>query len=110
MRSLFFFTLIFYCFSVTAQRCDQFPADCPVDVEEEQDTNCCLNNFIIPQEIRMQNKLRQETNEVMEALAKLNKWQVYEYTEEAGSGIGIDGNTRPLEFSLTPPHSYTISF
>lgn len=106
---LFFFLSFSLHSTLHAQQCDKFPADCPVNVETEQDSDCCLNNFIISQEIIMQNGLRKQMTEMMEAAAKTRKWQVYQYTESTDTGIG-NGNAKPLLYPFRGPHSFSISF
>ncbi|HEY2722277.1 MAG TPA: hypothetical protein VGI82_11160 [Chitinophagaceae bacterium] len=91
-------------------QCSYFPADCPEsgDIEAAQDSNACINNLIVSQEITMQNDLRSQFISMMDEIAKNKGWEVYEYTESAGSGVGANGV--PTPFSLRHPHQFTISF
>src|SRR5215471_9836350 len=95
-----------------AQTCQQFPADCPEtgNIEATQDSSACISNWIAPQEITMQNRLRKFTTEMMEGIAAKNNWQVYELNEMSGTGQAIDGNTKLLPDALRPPYEYSISF
>lgn len=92
-----------------AQGCEQFPADCPDNgMESAQDSDVRIHNMILPQEISMQNKLREEFTAMMNDISNKTKWRVYQFLEEAGSGI-MSGNA-PLSFAFRRPYQCGFSF
>lgn len=92
-----------------AQSCDNFPADCPDNgLESAQDSDVCINNMILPQEISMQHRLRDKLTALMNDISKRNKWQVYAFLEEAGSGIMV--NDKPLPYAYRRPYQCGFSF
>jgi len=112
MKQLLVFISVLIQFSVRAQTCQQFPADCPEtgNIEATQDSAACISNWISPQEIAMQSVLRRFITNMMENIAAKNKWQVYQLNEMYGAGQAIDGNTKLLPDALRPPYQYSISF
>lgn len=112
MKRLILFIGVLIQFGLQAQTCDKFPADCPEtgNIEATQDSMVCIGNWVAPQEITMQNRLRKFISEMMEGIAAKNGWQVYELSESPGSGKAIEGNTKLLPNSLRPPYEYSISF
>ncbi|MDP4262174.1 MAG: hypothetical protein Q8941_06550 [Bacteroidota bacterium] len=93
---------------IQAQPCETFPADCPGNIEDARDSNTCINNFILPQEITMQNKLREQVSVLMNEAGKKTNWPVYEFAEAPGSGI-LSGTTA-LPYPLRHPYQWQISF
>ena len=99
----------FFIIRASGQSCDKFPADCPDNgIESAQDSDVCITNMILPQEISMQIKVRQQVTALMNDISKKNKWPVYEFLEEAGAGI-MQGD-KPLPYALRRPYQCGISF
>ncbi len=95
-----------------AQECAYFPADCPRDFSPMLDSLHCIGDFIVPQEITMQNRLRELTGGMMQKIADAKKWEMYEY-DETGYGDFINPFTSPayaVPFPNRKPHQYIISF
>ncbi len=97
-----------------AQSCSYFPSDCPLDVSPMKDSQSCIGNFIVPQEITMQNTIRNLVTDEMDRIAESKKWEVYEYNESA-FGVFVrpaNGNEKayPLPFNLRAPHKYILSY
>jgi hypothetical protein len=99
-------------FTIQAQPCQQYPADCPDlgSIEAASDKQGCLNNLMIIEEINLQDKLRELIIAMMQQVAKSNNWQVYEYSETSGDGIAISGTSNPLPYQFRGPHAYIMSF
>src|SRR3982751_6455650 len=105
MKSFYFFLLFFgLLFKCEAQKCAEFPADCPdyPKLATEEDSLGYLNNLIIPQEITMMKKIRQILSEMMEEIARKNNWQYYLLNETEFSGYGKPG--KPTPYELRPPY------
>jgi hypothetical protein len=104
--------LIFYALVVNcagAQPCQYFPADCPDNAKESaNDSDVCITNMILPQEISMQRILREYITELMNEIARKNKWTVYPFFEEAGAGIMVDN--KPLSYPYRRPYQCSFSF
>jgi len=96
--------------AVHSQECTYFPADCPQtgDIEAAQDSDACINNLVVAEEIMMQNDLRRVFTSMMNEIARNRNWDVYEYTEESGGGVGSNGKATP--YPLRRPYQYLISF
>src|SRR2546421_4831751 len=111
-KLLNFLVLLLLSIEAVTQPCPQFPADCPDQgtIEIARDKASSLQDFVIEEEITMQDSLRVLLTNMMKAVGELNNWRWYEYSETTGSGIGTDNNTRPLPYRFRPPHAYTISF
>ena len=107
-----FILIIVFKFTLHAQPCPEYPADCPDQgsIEAASDKQACLNNLMIIEEINMQDKLREVITAMMQQLAKANGWRVYEFSETAGDGIAIKGTPNPLPYQFRRPHAYIISF
>lgn len=110
-----FILLVFFSQAIHAQSCDQFPADCPEtgNIEAAQDSDACIKNMMVAQEITMQNQLRKKITDLMQMVADKNKWDIYEFAEEAASGSfrhKPNGDVELISYSLRPPHEYSISF
>jgi hypothetical protein len=88
--------------------CEYFPADCPDNIEDARDSDICISNLILPQEISMQNKLRELVTSLMNETAKKTGWPVYEYSEAAGSGI--KSGEKALAYPFRRPYQWQISF
>ena len=98
--------------SYAQDACPYAPADCPEtgDIEAVKDSNACIVNFIVAQEITMQNMLREKVTQIVQQTAEKKNWPWYELTESSGRGVTTEDNTRPLPYALRPPFEYTISF
>src|SRR5690349_3255337 len=105
--------LLLFCITTKAtwaQECNYFPADCPQtgDIEAAQDSDACIKNLVVAEEIIMQNNLRRVFTSMMEEIARNKNWKVYEYTEGSGGGVGSDGKATP--YPLRRPYQFMISF
>ena len=89
-----------------------FPCRLSPDFSPMLDSLHCISDFIVPQEITMQNRLREFTLGMMQKIADAKKWDLYEY-DETGYGDFINPYTSPaypVPFPNRKPHQYIISF
>lgn len=108
-----FSILIFfsYCFQFSdAQECSYFPADCPEEIENTKDSLQCIRDFIVPQEISMQNRLREFLTNHMQEIADAKNWEMYEFNEWAPGESVLESIVVALPYHLRRPHQYIISF
>ena len=112
MKTFTILLLLFFIITraTQAQDCTYFPADCPQtgDIEAAQDSAACINNLVVAEEITMQNNLRKAFTSMMEEIARNKNWEVYEYTEGSGGGVGSDGKATP--YPQRRPYEFMISF
>src|SRR6476659_4890341 len=107
---IFLFSQIPY--SARTQDCTWFSADCPGDpiLTSAEDSVSFVEQFHHPREISMMIRMHRELTMMMEEISAATNWKMYAFVESGGSGIGIEGNTKPLPYSLRPPHEYSLSF
>jgi hypothetical protein len=98
---------------VCAQHCTYYPADGPGDMPSK-DQIFCDHHFILPEEIKMQDKIRDFITGQMEEIAEAKKWEFYELDEysEGQYLLPAEHNKEayPVPFSLRAPHGFQISF
>lgn len=104
--------VIYHCSYFNGTGLQIFPADCPDDgrIESVKDSDICISNWIIPQEISMQNRLRATLTSIVQEVSAKKSWEAYEVTEANSGGIGLDGNTRAMPYSLRPPFHFSMIF
>lgn len=81
-------------------------------MESVQDSTACIRNFIVAEEISMQNYLRYYITDLLKEATASRHWSFYPFAEEA-NGISIvpkDQDPVPLAFPLRKPHVFDISF
>lgn len=100
----------------TAQGCPAWPADCPdrdyVNYDRAEDSAARMGNPVLPIEVSMELRLRQQVRQLMDRIAKQEGWEVAQINESASSGqLNADG-TAPLKYELRRPHwvSFTYQF
>lgn len=107
-----------YDHNVQAQEdCKWQPAPCPntESIDETLDSvTRTKNKDVLPEEIKMENSLRNLLTTEMQRVAKANKWSIYELNEEGTSGppyifISYD-DWEATPFNKRPPHQYQIGF
>jgi len=119
-KSILFIILLCltYSYNVLAQEdCNWQPAPCPniESINETMDAATRIKNKdVLPQEIIMENHLRNLLTSEVQRVAKANKWSAYELNEEGTSGppyifISYDDWER-TPFNKRPPHQYKIGF
>lgn len=112
-KNILAFIFLFLQSGIHAQDCGQYPADCPKSgIEAAQDSDVCIRNFILPEEISMNSKARKAFTALMQKIAGARHWELYEYNEDAGPGYSNSdySNMKPLAKTLRPPHHYRIAF
>ena len=101
------------CFNGFAQPCKYFPADCPETRSDPygspEDSISRLDNPVIPQEIRMENRLRNQLTEMMNRIAAKEGWEVAELSEDLASGAR-DANGNVLSYPMRAPHWMQFHF
>ncbi|HEY5462369.1 MAG TPA: hypothetical protein VIJ95_03870 [Hanamia sp.] len=112
-------TIILASFScqLSAQDCAQYPAPCPdgTAIARTMDVgNRTKNNDVFPQELKMENEVRNVVINEVQRIAKVNGWSKYELKEDGMSGpplifIRYD-EWEATPFNKRPPHPYRISF
>jgi hypothetical protein len=115
-RKIFFvgFVLLFICtVQILAQTCAEFPADCPDNGHENwgtrDDSISRLNNPVLPQEIVMENRLRNHTSDVIKKIAQKKGWAWNEISESSSSGQSkSDGTIIPYDYRA--PHWCSFTF
>jgi len=99
--------------AASGQSCKYLPADCPVNGVEDYGTSddsiSRMHNPVVPQEITMENQLRQWTGAVLNRIAANNNWQVYQLSEEYSSGFSTPEGVI-IAYPYRPPHWYTVSW
>jgi hypothetical protein len=79
-----------------------------------KDQTFCDNHFIVSEEIKMQDMIRDFLTDQMETLGKLKKWEVYELDENSDGVclIPVNRNEKayPVPYSIRSPHGLQISF
>ncbi len=85
MKKILCISLLFLCFikDVKSQGCSWAPADCPdhSSIADSKDSLIRLGNGLLPQEIFMQNSMRNLVTQMMENAAKKLGWQIIELDE-----------------------------
>ncbi|OQY95826.1 MAG: hypothetical protein B6D37_05040 [Sphingobacteriales bacterium UTBCD1] len=97
--------------------CTYFPAPCPneTDLSRANDwTDRMKDNIALEQELKFEKKMSQETNRILQSMAKLNNWQLYEVSESAYDGppfifISYD-DWEKTPYEKRPPRSYNITY
>ncbi|MFL5741579.1 MAG: hypothetical protein ACJ75B_15245 [Flavisolibacter sp.] len=113
IASSLLFLLVFQVHDLAhSQSCSWRPADCPGDpiLTDSEDSLSYVQQFHHPREISMMIRMHRELTKIMEDISAATNWKMYSFIESGGSGIGIEENTKPLPYSLRPPHEYGISF
>ncbi len=109
---LFLFSFIFST-TIRAQSCSFYPADCPGNMLSKGQV-FCDDRFIISEEIKMQDKIRDFFTERMEEIAETKKWEFYELDESSDGQFLMPANQNekayPLPYPLRSPHGFQISF
>jgi hypothetical protein len=110
---LFLLSQVYVSYHTEAQSCMQFPADCPDNESLQQMAEKKWEgpaDLKVKEEYAMQDHLRDFFISMMQQMAKSENWQYYLFQEDQESGIGIDGNTKPLSYPLRRPCQWGISF
>jgi len=101
------------CYTGFTQSCKYFPADCPETRPDPygspEDSISRLDNPVIPQEITMENRLRNRVTEIMNRIAAKEGWEVVELSEDLGSGAR-DASGNVLPYPLRSPHWMQFRF
>jgi hypothetical protein len=119
-KFILFIVLVYIIYNqiIRAQEdCKWQPAPCPntTSINETMDViKRTKNNDVFPQEISMENNLRNILISEVQNVAKENRWSMYELNEEGLSGppyIFISYNDwEATPFNKRPPHQYQIGF
>ncbi len=92
MKNVLIILFLFLSTKLTAQQCQYFPADCP---DADGISSAKYNsNGLLPQEIEIKNRFRDETTDMMLQASKQLHWQAMELGAVAGTG--------PLQAGATP--------
>lgn len=109
---LIFFSLVIST-AIGAQPCSYYPADCPGDMPSKDQT-FCDHHFIISEEIKMQDNIRDLVIGLMEEIAEAKNWESYELDEYSDGQYLLPVNKNeeayPVPFPLRAPHGFQISF
>jgi hypothetical protein len=97
----------------SAQACKASPAICPTNGWENwgtpDDSVSHLDNPVLPQEVAMENRLRQFTTQIMARIASKEGWEMTQVEDGGGTGYrAADGSV--LAYDLRPPHWYTFTY
>ena len=96
-----------------AQPCPQFPANCPdntvTDRGSPDDSVARLLNPLIPQEVAMENRLRQWAQTLVNSIAQKEGWEVVEIADDAAAGYR-NTTDAVLAYDRRPAHWFHMTW